>query len=113
MKKCLLPRTDPIYGYQDYRFIRGLRYHQTVLNFPGDRYEIFANAADSVADALGKVGSTGGKFTRSLDVVPLLVYDSQSQAHKYHSGQFRSTIQKRWKYWRTALDNMNITIPAQ
>jgi hypothetical protein len=100
-------------GYPDYRFIRGPRYDQTVLNLPGDRYEIFANAADSVADALGKVGSTGGKFSRRVDVVPLLVYDGKKKAHKYHSGQFRSTIQKRWDYWKTALDNMDTATPAQ
>jgi hypothetical protein len=121
MRKYLNPRTDPVHytfqglvgGYSDYRFIRGPRYNQTVLNFPADRYEIFSNAADSVADALGKVGATGGKFSESVNVAPLLVYDTHPEAHKYHSGQFRSTIQKRWEYWRIALDNMDIRTPAQ
>ena len=84
-----------------------------VLNCPTDRYEIFSYAADSAANALGKIGTTCGKFSRRVDVVPLLVYDGNAKAHKYHSGQFRSTIQKRWEYWKTALDNMIITIPAQ
>lgn len=100
-------------GYSDYRFIRGPRYDQIILQFPANRYDIFSYAADSVADALGKVGATGGKFTRTLNVVPLLVYDSNNGAHKYHSGQFRSTIQKRWNYWNLAMDHMDITIPAQ
>jgi hypothetical protein len=100
-------------GYSDYRFIRGPRYNQTILNIPADRYEIFSNAADSAANALGKVGTTGGKFSESVNVAPLLVYDGNAKAHKYHSGQFRSTIQKRWEYWRIALDNMDIKTPAQ
>lgn len=100
-------------GYEDYRFIRGPRYKQTILRFPENRYEIFSYAAVSVADALGKVGTTGGKFSQSLDVAPLLVYDTHPEAHKYHSGQFRSTIQKRWTYWNLALDNMKTETPAQ
>jgi hypothetical protein len=100
-------------GYSDYRFIRGPRYNQTILNIPADRYEIFSNAADSAANALGKVGTTGGKFSESVNVAPLLVYDTHPEAHKYHSGQFRSTVQKRWEYWKLALENMKTATPAQ
>jgi hypothetical protein len=100
-------------GYSDYRFIKGPRYSQTVLNVPTDRYEIFSYAADSAADALGKIGTTGGKFSLSVNVAPFLVYNTHPEAHKYHSGQFRSTIQKRWAYWKLALKDMKIKTPAQ
>ena len=99
-------------GYTDYRFLRGPRYSQTILNFPADRYEIFSYAADSAADALGKIGTTGGKFKTALDVTDTLVYKDADgphpDAHKYHSGQFRSTIQKRWSYWDQSLKDFLI-----
>ncbi len=89
------------------------RASQTILSFPSDHYEIFSWAADSAANALGKVGNTGEKFSGSRDVVPLLVYQGEAKAHKYHSGQFRSTIQRRWNYWKTTLKQMDTETPHQ
>lgn len=31
--------------------------------------------------------------------------------HKYHSGQFRGTYMKRWKYWKALLDKADIQHP--
>ncbi len=99
---------------EDGRYIRRRfgEWTPTVLNFPDNRYEIFSHAASSWGSALGKMGGTGGVFSESLDVAPLLVYNPHPEAHKYHSGQFRSTIQRRWIYWKTALNNMKTATPA-
>lgn len=60
---------------------------------------------------VGKIGETGGRFSKRLDVVPMLLYDDNPKAHKYHSGQFRSSIQKRFTYWKTALRQMGTQTP--
>lgn len=78
-----------------------------VLTFPNNRFEIFAFAAESRAFATGQQGATGEKF-RIVDSVnlndPKFAFGS---AHKGHSAQFRSTVQKRWTYWTQALDDMD------
>jgi hypothetical protein len=84
-------------------------WNATVLNIPADRHEIFAYAASSAGHALGKMGGTGGVFSGSLDVTPLFRDDGKkAEEHKYHSGQFRSTIQKRWGYWNQMLTDLLI-----
>ena len=85
----------------------GLTYG-TVLLFPSNRYEVFSFAARSWGWALGRTGGTGGVFSSSLNVANLLVYDGLPEAHKYHSGQFRSCIQRRWGYWDQMLIDLLI-----
>jgi hypothetical protein len=81
------------------------------LNFPNDRFEIFAYAAESRGYATGQQGATGGMFNTSKSVNlndPMFQFGS---AHKGHSAQFRSTIQKRWTYWGKALYDMTTQTP--
>lgn len=80
------------------------------LNFPGDRFEIFSYAAESRAFATGADGTTAGKFNVA-DSVDLDAEFDFGEAHKGHSAQFRSFIQKRWTYWEQALDDMAIATP--
>lgn len=102
--------------YSAYRYRKtenlGLTFGK-VLNCPADRYEIFSYAARSWGFATGATGNTAGVFTtpNALDVRTLLVYDAMPKTHKYHSGQFRSSIQKRWEYWKQALKQMNTQTP--
>ncbi len=81
----------------------------TKLNFPDDRFEIFSFAAESHSYATGQQGSTGGMFGAAVNLndTPF----SFGGAHKGHSAQFRSTIQKRWTYWARVLNDMLITTP--
>jgi hypothetical protein len=85
----------------------------TALDFPDDRYEIFSFAAESWSYALGQRGDTAGVF-KPIDAVnlngPPLNFDF-GEEHKGHSAQFRSTIQKRWKYWTQAMDDMGLDVP--
>ncbi len=67
---------------------------------------ILKKCSTAGTDPIDKIPVPSGKFSESLDVVPLLVYGGEAKAHKYHSGQFRSTIQRRWICWETALENM-------
>ena len=102
--------------YSAYRYRKtenlGLTFGK-VLNCPADRYEIFSYAARSWGYATGATGNTGGVFTatNAMDVRNLIVYDAMPKTHKYHSGQFRSSIQKRWEYWKQALKQMNTQTP--
>jgi hypothetical protein len=90
-----------------------------VLAFPDDRYEIFAYAARSWGFALGQLGNTRGIFTEPnvMDVSlyfltpELIAVGSKAEQHKYHSGQFRSSIQKRWSYWDATLLQMKTRTP--
>jgi len=81
----------------------------TILTMPVDRHEIFSYAARSWGKATGQTGSTGGVFDagKSLSLNETFGFDG---THKYHSGQFRSSIQKRWEYWSKALNDMKISI---
>lgn len=78
------------------------------LNFPANRYEIFAYAAESHSLATGAEDAVGGLFADAVDLDQLFSF---GPAHKGHSGQFRSTIQKRWDYWKTVLEDMLIAFP--
>jgi Alpha/beta hydrolase of unknown function (DUF900) len=81
------------------------------LTFPNDRFEVFSYAAQSHGYATGQQGATGGMFdiTKSVNLRGEYGFES---AHKGHSAQFRSTIQKRWSYWRKALEDMKINLSA-
>lgn len=82
----------------------------TDLSFPGDKFEIFSYAADSISEATATEGNVNGVFQLypAVDLNQIFGFGS---AHKGHSAQFRSTIQKRWMYWRQALDDMAIIYP--
>lgn len=45
--------------------------------------------------------------------VDLLKEFQFESAHKGHSAQFRSTIQKRWAYWEKALADLEIQLQTQ
>jgi len=81
------------------------------LDFPDDRFEVFSYAAESRGYATGQQGATGGKFDTSKAVNLNSVDYQFGSAHKGHSAQFRSTIQKRWTYWTQALDDMKTQTP--
>ena len=80
----------------------------TNLNFPGDRFEVFSYAAESRAFATGAQSSTGGKFNIAESVNLNDATFNFGSAHKGHSAQFRSFIQKRWTYWTKVLEDMSI-----
>lgn len=81
------------------------------LVFPTDRFEVFSYAAQSHGYATGQQGATGGMFNVARSVNLFQAYGFES-AHKGHSAQFRSTVQKRWTYWKKALEDMKINLPA-
>jgi hypothetical protein len=81
----------------------------TDLLFPNDRFEVFAFAAESSSYATGQQGSTGGMFGAAVDLNASPF--SFGSAHKGHSAQFRSSIQKRWLYWMRVIDDLRITVP--
>jgi len=108
------PDVDYDYGISPLNWTKHF-YHQPILNttelsFPSDRFEIFAYAAEARSFATGAEGATGGKFD-VLDSVNLRTQFSFEKEHKGHSAQFRSYIQKRWTYWKKALDDMKIVVP--
>ena len=80
---------------------------KVLLSFPQDRFEVFSWAAEARSFATGAEPATGGMFSESVNLraVPYNFDDK----HKGHSAQFRSTIQKRWVYWKEFLRNCDIT----
>ena len=119
LNQVLKPDVDYHYGWPALDFIDiSLRFWKTQsippfrnLTFPNDRFEVFSYAAQSHGYATGQQGATAGKFNVAFSVNLRGEYGFES-AHKGHSAQFRSTIQKRWTYWRRALRDMGITLPA-
>ncbi len=81
------------------------------LNFPSDRFEIFSYAAGSRSYATGQEGATDGVFDPAASTNLNAATYGFGGAHKGHSAQFRSTIQKRWVYWKRVLNNMIISVP--
>ncbi len=81
------------------------------LTFPTDCFEVFSYAAQSHGYATGQQGATGGMFNVARSVNLFQAFDFES-AHKGHSAQFRSTVQKRWTYWKKALEDMKINLPT-
>jgi len=117
--QVLKPDVDYNYGWPALDFIDiSLRFWKTQsippfrnLTFPNDRFEVFSYAAQSHGYATGQQGATGGKFNVAFSVNLRGEYGFES-AHKGHSAQFRSTIQKRWTYWERALEDMQINLPT-
>jgi len=107
------PDADYLYENHPYPWNPGRFKHLTglstfqLLDFPAKRHEIFSFAAESWSFALGQRGDTAGVFAPNVPVDLDADFDF-GDAHKGHSAQFRSTIQKRWTYWTQALDDMSI-----
>ena len=80
------------------------------LEFPSDRYEILSFAAEARSYATGAEGATGGAFN-VLDSINLKIKFGFEEEHKGHSAQFRSFIQKRWKYWEQVLSDLDVVEP--
>lgn len=75
--------------------------------FPEERYDVFSWAAQSHSYATGAEGATGGRFNTQYSVNLDKTFEF-GKAHKGHSAQFRSTIQKRWSYWVKFATNMDV-----
>lgn len=93
------------YGYSKLPFMAGWffksegpdsmgNYNPRTLAFPNDRYEAISYAAPSYSLATGAEPRTMLKSVNLED--EKYGFD---ETHKCHSGQFRSTIQKRWPFW--------------
>jgi Alpha/beta hydrolase of unknown function (DUF900) len=78
----------------------------TTLLCPADRFQIFSWASEARSFATGAEPATDGVFSEfvNLSAAP---YNFDNM-HKGHSAQFRSTIQKRWVYWKEFLRNCEI-----
>ncbi len=104
-------KPDGGYGYFSPSFQKldlGLQWVD--LNFPNDRFEVFSYAADSISKATGSESNVGGLFSIHPGADLDLEFGFGSP-HKGHSGQFRSTIQKRSTYWERLLNDMAVTFP--
>jgi hypothetical protein len=78
-----------------------------------DRYEIMSFAAESRVKAFGATPGIIQGITRSVDIQTLWPVDPDNHtAHKWHSAQFRSTIQRQRSYWRTLLSDQSFDIPT-
>lgn len=78
-----------------------------------DRYEIMAFAAESRAKALGATPNISQGITRPVNLQTVWGPDPENgdhKAHKWHSGQFRSTIQPQRTYWKTLLSAQGFNI---
>ncbi len=78
--------------------------------FPDERYDVFSWAAQSHSYATGAEGATAGVFEQTKSVNLNVGLYPFGIAHKGHSGQFRSTIQKRWLYWIRFAQDVNVDI---
>jgi hypothetical protein len=83
-----------------HRFYKNL-ISPTTLVCPANRFQIFSWASEVRSFATGAEPATRGMFSVfvNLRAAPYSFDDK----HKGHSAQFRSTIQKRWVYWRKFL----------
>ncbi|HVT82668.1 MAG TPA: alpha/beta hydrolase, partial [Phycisphaerae bacterium] len=74
---------------------------------PADRYEIMAFAAESHVKALGATADVHHGISGAVDLrSPAIWRDDRDNhsAHKWHSGEFRSTIQEQRNVWKTLLE---------
>ena len=117
-------RLKPGAGYeyvpQNGCFLKSDEFPQShYMSFPDERYDALAFAAQSYSFATGAEEGTSGKFdsAQSIDLTNYFLTPEEREnnqmadKHKHHSGQFRSTIQKRWTYWREALVEMDTETP--
>jgi len=108
----LKPNEDAGYHYRPGQngaeeYIRG-HIFETSLYLPQDIFEIFPFIIEARSLALGAQANVGGVFRPNDEVDlrtgPLLFGD----AHKGHSGQFRSTNMKRHVFWERTLQRMQL-----
>jgi hypothetical protein len=99
-----IPRYPNSSGFYKYT---GLFNRPVLLNFPGDRYEIFSFAVQVDSLALGAQSNVGGVFS-TTDEINLQSRYQFAGHHRFHSGQFRSNIQSRWPYWRQLLESFDL-----
>lgn len=107
------PDTDYGYEYNGTGTNRGFWHDtegaRTWLTFPGNVHEIFSWAAEAQSYALGSqwiggaVTASGGA-NRHLRDQPF----NFDRAHRYHSGQFRSTNMQRYVYWAQLLRDFGL-----
>lgn len=78
-----------------------------------DRYEIMAFAAESRVKALGATPNISQGITRAFNIRTIWPSDADSHsAHKWHSGEFRSTIQRQGNYWKAMLGQPGFQMPT-
>ena len=78
-----------------------------LLTFPQDRWETFAYADEAQSYALGSQAGVQGVFGREVNLNTQFGFTDE---HKYHSGEFRSTIQRRWNFWKAFLNSCGIQV---
>ena len=76
-----------------------------LLEFPNDRYEIFAHAAPAFSQALG-TQVVAGLFSLNVNLgdAPFSLTDKPSD----HSAQFNSDLATRYKYWDRLMKDFDI-----
>lgn len=78
---------------------------------PQDRHEIMAFAAESYVKAFGATGNSAQAVSHSLNLRSIWPADGgDHKAHTWHSGQFRSSIQKQKSYWKVLLGDQAFDI---
>lgn len=80
---------------------------------PADRYEIMAFAAESRVKALGATADLQHGISGAVNLRSLWPNDNEEhKAHRWHSAEFRSTIQSQRNCWRAVLDKVGFDISA-
>jgi hypothetical protein len=80
-----------------------------------DRYEIMSFAAESRVKAFGATPNISQGITEAVDLQSSAIWPADPgghSAHKWHSGEFRSTIQRQQNYWKTLLSDHGFGIPT-
>ena len=81
-----------------------------------DRYEIMAFAAESRVKAFGATNAISPNVGESVDLRTVWGPDPEGgehKAHKWHSAQFRSSVQLQRNYWKVILSDRAFNIPTQ
>jgi hypothetical protein len=81
----------------------------------GNRYEIMAFAAESRVKAFGATPNISQGISGVVDLQSPAIWpadDGDHKAHKWHSGEFRSTIHRERNYWKTLLSDRGFDIPT-
>ena len=100
-------KPDASYHYE----LPGQFYHWfTPLNFPTDRYEIFAYCDEARDFALGAQANVGGAFLANQVDLTAAPYNFLG-THLYHSGEFRSDYVQFWQVWNEMLKAFELKSP--
>lgn len=76
-----------------------------------DRYEIMSFGAESRVKAFGAMPNISQGISNAVDLQTLWLADPDNHsAHKWHSAEFRSTIQLERNYWKTLLSDRGFDI---